>query len=198
MVFRRIRISLRMSLSRSLHRQILLSHTGFLPFQRPRMLRNRCLFSEKICMICRDYEVCAKLLYLDKNEKELYILNLGKAFYCFKKYDLPIECEGGHEIFVFRDNIVYNHEMKILSPRFFELKGLKELIRLKKIYKIKITLKKVLLDWEYTCTKRDFKKREDINETKIEGKYEFDIGKTYFVNVEYEKKVNNEDLKVIK
>lgn len=141
---------------------------------------------EKYCDFYRMANVNAKLSYLDRNDKELYIVDYPKTFDCLKTFfGYGIGESLRDENFVFREDLIYEAEFPILSRAFFRLKELKELIVGKKITKIQVELKKVLVNWEYTCEELNGKTSEGKSSTKMEGKYEFQIDKKYVINVKY-------------
>lgn len=141
---------------------------------------------EKYCNIHRMENVYAKLSYLDKDDKELYFVDYPETFCQLKIIpDFSLSGWDSEENFVFREDIVYTKEFSILSWFYFKLKELKELIVGKKITKIQVELKKVLVNWEYTCEELNGKTSEGKSSTKMEGKYEFQIDKKYVINVKY-------------
>lgn len=140
---------------------------------------------EKYCNFYRMANVNAKLSYLDKNDKELYIVDYPKTFDRLKTFFGYGDESLRDENFVFREDIVYEAEFPILSTDFFILKELKELILAKKITKIHIELKKVIVNWEYTCKELNWITKEVKSSRKMDGKYEFQIDKQYIINVKY-------------
>ncbi|MCX6580276.1 MAG: hypothetical protein NT166_08830 [Candidatus Aminicenantes bacterium] len=140
---------------------------------------------EKYCNFYRMANVNAKLSYLDKNDKELYIVDYPKTFDRLKTFFGYSDESLRDENFVFREDLVYEAEFPILSTAFFKLKELKELILAKKITKIQIVLEKVVINWTYSCEERNRKTRVVKNSIKLEGKYEFQIDKKYVINVKY-------------
>lgn len=144
---------------------------------------------EKFCNIFRMGNPYAKLAYLDDNDKELYIVDYPKTFDCLKTVFILGFGGSLDENFVFSEDEVYTAEIPILSWAFFQLKELKELIITKKITKIQIELQNVVVNWDYTCEEVNWKTKEEknsIKSIKLEGKYEFQINKTYTINVKYE------------
>jgi len=140
---------------------------------------------EKYCGIDRMENVYAKLSYLDKDDKELYFVDYPETFWPLKIIPDFIQSWDSEENFVFREDIVYTKEFSILSWFYFKLKELKELIVGKKITKIKVELKKVLVNWKYTCKELNWITKEVKSSRKMEGKYEFQIDKEYVINVKY-------------
>ncbi|HLP49223.1 MAG TPA: hypothetical protein VK469_25000 [Candidatus Kapabacteria bacterium] len=138
---------------------------------------------DKYFYVYRDHNIYAKLSYLDKNEKELYIADYPNMIPYLSGY---IKSD---ENFVFREDIVYSKDFPILFFVHSEQKKLRKLILLKKISKINIELKKVLVNWYYTCESVSWKtggEKNSIKSIKLEGKYEFQIDKTYTITVKYE------------
>jgi hypothetical protein len=140
---------------------------------------------DKECFIHRDHDIYAKLSCLDQNDNELYSAIYPEMIPYLSGY---IDSD---ENFVFREDKIYSEEFPILSFAYSEQKELKELILLKKITKINIELKKVIVNWDYTCESVSWKTGEvknSIKSIKLEGKYEFQIDKQYIINVKYAEK----------
>jgi hypothetical protein len=135
---------------------------------------------DKDCDINRDHEIYAILSFLDNNKKELYRINYPEMIHYFTTY---IQSD---ENFVFREDLAYSEEFPLLFFEYSEQKKLKKLIRSKKVTKIQVELLKVIVNWTYKCDEFYWKVSKVRNPIELEGKYEFQINKTYTINVKYE------------
>ena len=143
---------------------------------------------KKFCIIFRNYWYYAHLIYLDDNNKKLFQITLPDYMQVLKKMRVNLDVSGPDDNFVFREDIVYSTDFQLLSSPFFQFKKLRELIRAKRIHKIRLDLEKVVVKWDYSCENLQPGKegKEKVERVKKEGEFVLKIGKTYFIEVKYD------------
>jgi hypothetical protein len=142
---------------------------------------------KKFCHIFRNYFYYAHLTYLDDNNKQLFRITLPDSWQFLKEIRVNFDVSGLGDNFVFKEGILYSADFQLLSRQFFQFKKLMELIRAKRVHKIRLELEKVVVKWDYSCEIRQPKKggKEKVEKVKKEGEFVLKVDKTFFIEVKY-------------
>ncbi len=138
---------------------------------------------KKSCFIYYDYLYNVQIIYQGLNDQKLFEITVPDSYTSINKspYSRTMISDGTGN-FLFREDRVYSFDIALFSPVLFEFNELKELIKTKKIQKIKLIIKDGNVKAEAHCTGKDSESEVENKEVKLK----FNLDKTFIIGVRYD------------